>query len=144
MPSSETATPASLPGSNTMAGKCATCWPAAYACGESASGDFSRGRLSLVVRAGADYDTIDVPAASARGINVSTCPGKNSHRRCLGLNLSGLVCIPLVYGRSGVFLVGGMLLALEAESSRISPESEARIQGDHHEHSEHDESKAAR
>jgi D-3-phosphoglycerate dehydrogenase len=36
------------------------------------------GRLSLVVRAGAGFDTIDVPAASARGIFVSNCPGKNS------------------------------------------------------------------
>jgi D-3-phosphoglycerate dehydrogenase len=36
------------------------------------------GRLSLVVRAGAGYDTIDVPAASAHGIYVSNCPGKNS------------------------------------------------------------------
>jgi D-3-phosphoglycerate dehydrogenase len=36
------------------------------------------GHLSLVVRAGAGYDTIDVPAASARGIYVSNCPGKNS------------------------------------------------------------------
>ena len=36
------------------------------------------GRLRLVVRAGAGYDTIDVPAASARGIYVSNCPGKNS------------------------------------------------------------------
>jgi D-3-phosphoglycerate dehydrogenase len=36
------------------------------------------GRLSLVVRAGAGYDTIDVPAASERGIYVSNCPGKNS------------------------------------------------------------------
>jgi D-3-phosphoglycerate dehydrogenase len=34
--------------------------------------------LSLVVRAGAGYDTIDVKAASARGIYVSNCPGKNS------------------------------------------------------------------
>jgi D-3-phosphoglycerate dehydrogenase len=34
--------------------------------------------LRLVVRAGAGYDTIDVPAASARGIYVSNCPGKNS------------------------------------------------------------------
>ena len=38
----------------------------------------SAGRLSLVVRAGAGYDTIDVKAASARGIYVSNCPGKNS------------------------------------------------------------------
>src|SRR4051812_39668728 len=36
------------------------------------------GRMSLVVRAGAGYDTIDVAAASARGIYVSNCPGKNS------------------------------------------------------------------
>src|ERR1700746_1246892 len=36
------------------------------------------GRLSLVVRAGAGYDTIDVKAASARGVYVSNCPGKNS------------------------------------------------------------------
>ncbi len=36
------------------------------------------GRLSLVVRAGAGYNTIDVKAASARGIYVSNCPGKNS------------------------------------------------------------------
>jgi len=36
------------------------------------------GRLSLVVRAGAGYNTIDVKAASSRGIFVSNCPGKNS------------------------------------------------------------------
>lgn len=36
------------------------------------------GRLRLVVRAGAGYNTIDVKAASARGIYVSNCPGKNS------------------------------------------------------------------
>jgi D-3-phosphoglycerate dehydrogenase / 2-oxoglutarate reductase len=36
------------------------------------------GRLSLVVRAGAGYDNIDVQAASARGIYVANCPGKNS------------------------------------------------------------------
>lgn len=35
-------------------------------------------KLSLVVRAGAGYDTIDVPAASSQGIFVSNCPGKNS------------------------------------------------------------------
>ena len=38
----------------------------------------SAGRLSLVVRAGAGYNTIDVKAASSRGIFVSNCPGKNS------------------------------------------------------------------
>jgi D-3-phosphoglycerate dehydrogenase len=37
-----------------------------------------RGRLSLVVRAGAGVNTIDVAAASKRGIYVSNCPGKNS------------------------------------------------------------------
>jgi len=36
------------------------------------------GRLSLVVRAGAGFNTIDVKTASARGIYVSNCPGKNS------------------------------------------------------------------
>ncbi|MPZ16596.1 MAG: ACT domain-containing protein [Luteitalea sp.] len=36
------------------------------------------GRLALVVRAGAGYNTIDVAAASTRGIYVSNCPGKNS------------------------------------------------------------------
>jgi len=36
------------------------------------------GRLSLIVRAGAGYNTIDVPAASKRGIYVSNCPGKNA------------------------------------------------------------------
>ncbi len=36
------------------------------------------GRLSLVVRAGAGYNTIDVAAAARRGIYVSNCPGKNS------------------------------------------------------------------
>ena len=36
------------------------------------------GALKLVVRAGAGYNTIDVGAASARGIYVSNCPGKNS------------------------------------------------------------------
>lgn len=35
-------------------------------------------KLSLVVRAGAGYDNIDVTAASSRGISVATCPGKNS------------------------------------------------------------------
>jgi D-3-phosphoglycerate dehydrogenase / 2-oxoglutarate reductase len=34
--------------------------------------------LKLVVRAGAGYNTIDVAAASKRGIYVSNCPGKNS------------------------------------------------------------------
>ncbi|OFW14220.1 MAG: hydroxyacid dehydrogenase [Acidobacteria bacterium RIFCSPLOWO2_12_FULL_66_10] len=36
------------------------------------------GALSLVVRAGAGYNTIDVAAASNRGIYVSNCPGKNA------------------------------------------------------------------
>src|SRR6266550_1140135 len=36
------------------------------------------GPLKLVVRAGAGFNTIDVPAASKRGIYVSNCPGKNS------------------------------------------------------------------
>jgi D-3-phosphoglycerate dehydrogenase len=36
------------------------------------------GRLALVVRAGAGYNTIDVAAASKRGIYVSNCPGRNA------------------------------------------------------------------
>ncbi len=34
--------------------------------------------LSLIVRAGAGYDSIDVAEASRRGISVANCPGKNS------------------------------------------------------------------
>lgn len=36
------------------------------------------GQIKLVVRAGAGFNTIDVAAASRRGIYVSNCPGKNS------------------------------------------------------------------
>lgn len=36
------------------------------------------GRLSLIVRAGAGYNTIDVVGASTRGIYVSNCPGRNA------------------------------------------------------------------
>jgi D-3-phosphoglycerate dehydrogenase len=36
------------------------------------------GPLALVVRAGAGVNTIDVAAASARGILVANCPGKNA------------------------------------------------------------------
>jgi D-3-phosphoglycerate dehydrogenase / 2-oxoglutarate reductase len=36
------------------------------------------GRLSLVIRAGAGYNTIDVKTASSRGIYVTNCPGRNS------------------------------------------------------------------
>ncbi len=36
------------------------------------------GRLSLIIRAGAGVDTIDVQAASNLGIFVANCPGKNS------------------------------------------------------------------
>jgi D-3-phosphoglycerate dehydrogenase len=36
------------------------------------------GRLALIVRAGAGYNTIDVAGASQRGIYVSNCPGKNA------------------------------------------------------------------
>lgn len=34
--------------------------------------------LVLIIRAGAGYNTIDVAAASAQGIYVANCPGKNS------------------------------------------------------------------
>lgn len=36
------------------------------------------GRLALIVRAGAGYNTIDVAGASQRGIYVSNCPGRNA------------------------------------------------------------------
>ena len=36
------------------------------------------GSLKLIVRAGAGYNTIDVAAASRRGVYVSNCPGKNA------------------------------------------------------------------
>jgi D-3-phosphoglycerate dehydrogenase / 2-oxoglutarate reductase len=36
------------------------------------------GKLALVVRSGAGYNTIDVAAASSRGVYVSNCPGKNA------------------------------------------------------------------
>jgi D-3-phosphoglycerate dehydrogenase / 2-oxoglutarate reductase len=40
---------------------------------------FERARaLSLVVRAGAGFDNIDVGAASARGVFVANCPGRNA------------------------------------------------------------------
>jgi D-3-phosphoglycerate dehydrogenase len=39
---------------------------------------FDAGKLALVVRAGAGYNTIDVAAASRRGIYVSNCQGKNA------------------------------------------------------------------
>src|SRR5499426_2378650 len=39
---------------------------------------FDAGPVKLVVRAGAGFNTIDVAAASKRGIYVSNCPGKNS------------------------------------------------------------------
>ncbi len=34
--------------------------------------------LNLIIRAGAGYNTIDVAAASEKGIYVANCPGKNS------------------------------------------------------------------
>jgi D-3-phosphoglycerate dehydrogenase / 2-oxoglutarate reductase len=42
------------------------------------AGALEAGSLSLVVRAGAGYNTIDVATASKRGIYVSNCPGKNA------------------------------------------------------------------
>jgi len=34
--------------------------------------------LSLIIRAGAGYDTIDLDRASAKGVFVANCPGKNA------------------------------------------------------------------
>ncbi len=36
------------------------------------------GQISLIVRAGAGFDNINVAAASGRGIYIANCPGKNS------------------------------------------------------------------
>ena len=36
------------------------------------------GPLALIVRAGAGFNTIDVQAASRRGVYVATCPGRNA------------------------------------------------------------------
>jgi D-3-phosphoglycerate dehydrogenase len=44
----------------------------------TASAIDSAKQLHLIVRAGAEYHTIDVRAASKRGIYVSNCPGKNA------------------------------------------------------------------
>lgn len=41
--------------------------------------DFAAGRsLALVIRAGAGVNTIDLAAASSRGVYVANCPGKNA------------------------------------------------------------------
>lgn len=40
---------------------------------------FEDAHLGLIIRAGAGYNTIDVAAASNKGIYVANCPGKNSH-----------------------------------------------------------------
>jgi len=47
--------------------------------GKQVTGDTLRAgqRLALVLRAGAGVNTIDVKSASARGVFVSNCPGKN-------------------------------------------------------------------
>ena len=42
------------------------------------AGVFAAPTLKLVVRAGAGYNTIDVVAASKRGVYVANCPGQNS------------------------------------------------------------------
>lgn len=48
--------------------------------GTKVSGEAIRAgeRLSLIVRAGAGYDSIDVAEASRRGVYVANCPGKNA------------------------------------------------------------------
>src|SRR5579862_4483761 len=45
---------------------------------EVGAATLAAGSLSLVVRAGAGYNTIDVAAASQRGVYVSNCPGMNA------------------------------------------------------------------
>ena len=48
--------------------------------------------LSLIVRAGAGVNTIDLAAASQRGIHVTNCPGKNTEavaELAIGLLMAG-------------------------------------------------------
>lgn len=45
---------------------------------EVAESTLEGSRLAVIIRAGAGYNTIDVAAASRRGIYVTNCPGKNS------------------------------------------------------------------
>ncbi len=64
--------------------------------------------LELVVRAGAGYDNVDVTAASAKGIFVANCPGKNATavaELTLGLILSLDRFLPdnVADARSGVW-----------------------------------------
>ena len=73
-------------------------------------------RLSLIIRAGSGYDTIDVATASSRGVFVANCPGKNSiavAELALGLILACDRMIPdqVAELRQGVWnkkLYGGM------------------------------------
>ena len=36
------------------------------------------GKLKVIIRAGAGVNNIAIPAASAKGVSVANCPGKNS------------------------------------------------------------------
>lgn len=67
--------------------------------------------LELIVRAGAGFDNIDVEAASARGIFVANCPGKNAAavaELTLGLMLAADRAIPdnVIDARNGVWNKG--------------------------------------
>ena len=62
------------------------------------------GPLKLVVRAGAGYNTIDVAAASSRGIYVSNCPGKTRSPSPNSLSHSSsrlIVALPTTLSHSG-------------------------------------------
>src|SRR5205807_10440647 len=61
--------------------------------------------LKLIVRAGAGYNTIDVAAASRRGIYVANCPGKNAIE-------VGEVAFALLHGLGG--RVGESVIAWRA------------------------------
>jgi len=60
--------------------------------GKKVSGDALKAgtRLSLVIRAGAGVDSIDVKAASGLGVFVANCPGKNSI--AVAELVMGLIC----------------------------------------------------
>jgi len=63
----------------TLAGAIASTQPGALVVRSTKVGEPAMGgSLKLIVRAGAGVNTIDVKAATARGIQVANCPGKNA------------------------------------------------------------------
>ncbi len=81
-------------------------------------------QLELIVRAGSGVNTIDVEAASARGIYVSNCPGKNSiavAELAIGLMLAIDRRIPdnVQHLREGKWNKGGFSSAIGIKGRRL-------------------------